>query len=77
MGYEELTIHAIQNKKERSFVERYRLFTSKGDRDKTYDFMVKEQHAQVADHSPVTLKIIVKTEDVQLDMFDGKRAEGT
>jgi hypothetical protein len=70
MAYDELTIYAIQDTTQKAFVERYRLYSSKAERDRTFKFLMEngESHKKKTTF-PVKLRIIVKTEeDNQISM---------
>lgn len=71
MAYEELTIHAIQRKDKPGFAERFRLFPNKRERDKTLTFIKENEAAVTADEAdPVTLRIIVRTDDFHQQAFE-------
>lgn len=71
MAYEELVIPAIQRKDLKGFAHRFRTFTSKEERDRTFNFMTCNQNPDAAANlSPVTLKIIVQTDEVNQMTLD-------
>lgn len=75
MVYEELTIPAILKDWEKSFSTRYHLFTTKQERNHTFEVMLKNQDPDKNTQThPVTLKIFIKSdkdaEQMRLTGFD-------
>lgn len=67
--YERLVVHAIQNGRFENFSSRYRIYTSKAERDKTFDLMKKQGHIAVEHMTPVTLTITAEsTEQLTFDI---------
>lgn len=63
MVYEEITIPGILKEWEKSFSERYHLFTTKKERDHTFEVILKNQdQAKNAQTHPVTLKVFIKSD---------------
>jgi hypothetical protein len=59
--YERIVVHAIQHKNVKEFHMRYRTYSSKSERDRTFDLIQAEQDEPNEDIVPVTLTITAET----------------
>lgn len=61
--YERIVVHAIQHKNVKEFHMRYRTYSSKAERDKTFEMIQEEQDEKIDTIERVTLTITAETTD--------------